>query len=117
MKPEIIRPSRRRFLINVATSAGLFPFAQSKFYAFSPDPSPLKVSIFSKHLQFLNYGDMAEVAAQLGFDGIDLTVRPEGHVIPERVETDLPKAIEAMRKVGLTALLMTTAIEDARNPV
>src|SRR3954466_14686708 len=115
MKPEIHRPSRRRFLQNVALTAGLFPIVHSKIYPFPVEATPLKVNIFSKHLQFLDYTDMAEVAAQIGFDGIDLTVRPEGHVLPERVETDLPKAIEAMLKVGLTPLLMTTAIEDAGN--
>jgi len=75
----------------------------------------LKIHIFSKHLQFLNYHDMAEAAAEMGFDGIDLTVRPNGHVLPERVETDMPKAVEAMRKVGLMPLLMTTSVQDADN--
>ena len=75
----------------------------------------LKVHIFSKHLQFLNYQEMAEAAAEMGFDGIDLTVRPNGHVLPERVETDLPKAVEAMRKLDLVPSLMTTAVDDADN--
>ena len=35
-----------------------------------------------------------------------------GHVLPERLESDLPKAIESMRKVGLAPLLMTTAVEE-----
>ena len=74
---------------------------------------PLKIHIFSKHLQFLNYQDMAEAAAEMGFDGIDLTVRPKGHVFPERVEADLPKAVEAMRKVNFAPSLMTTAVDDA----
>jgi sugar phosphate isomerase/epimerase len=75
----------------------------------------LKISVFSKHLQFLNYSDMAEAVAGMGFDGIDLTVRPDGHVSPERVESDLPKAVEAMRKVGLAPLMMVTAVHDADN--
>ncbi|MGZ8559058.1 MAG: sugar phosphate isomerase/epimerase family protein [Chitinophagaceae bacterium] len=56
---------------------------------------------------------MAEAVAEMGFDGIDLTVRPNGHVLPERVESDLPKAVEAMRKMGLAPLMMTTAVDDA----
>lgn len=76
---------------------------------------PLKVFIFSKHLQFLNYQDMAKVAADIGFDGVDLTVRPKGHVLPENVASDLPKAVEAIRKAGLSHAMMTTAVEDARN--
>lgn len=71
-----------------------------------------KIYIFSKHLQWLDYKGMAVVAAQIGFDGIDLTVRPKGHVLPERVIEDLPKAIKAIKKAGLNADRMTTAITD-----
>jgi sugar phosphate isomerase/epimerase len=78
---------------------------------------PLKVHVFSKHLQFLNYKDMADAAAQIGFDGVDLTVRPKGHVLPERVKDDLPKAVEAIRKAGLSHTMMTTAVQDAANSI
>ena len=78
---------------------------------------PLKIHIFSKHLQFLNYQDMAEAAAEMGFDGIDVTVRPNGHVLPERVDTDLPKVAEALKKVKFSPLLMTTAVDDASDPI
>ena len=42
----------------------------------------LKVSVFSKHLQFLQGEELAKATAQIGFDGIDLAVRPGGHVEP-----------------------------------
>lgn len=71
-----------------------------------------KVYIFSKHLQWLDYKGMAKTARELGFVGIDLTVRPKGHVLPERVKEDLPKAVEAIKKEGLLADKMTTAITD-----
>ncbi len=69
------------------------------------------ILVFSKHLQFLDYAGMAEKAKEMGFDGIDLTVRSGGHVLPERVKTDLPKAVEAIKKAGLQPLMMTTAVE------
>ncbi|WP_339714226.1 TIM barrel protein [uncultured Kriegella sp.] len=75
----------------------------------------VEVHIFSKHLQFLDYNGMSEVAAQLGFDGIDLTVRPKGHVLPERVKDDLPQAALAMRKFGLKTRTMTTNVLDVTN--
>lgn len=81
------------------------------------DASSLKVQVFSKHLQFLNYEDMADAAAEMGFDGVDLTVRPKGHVLPERVEDDLPKAIEAIRKANLSHTMITTAVQDADNTI
>lgn len=71
------------------------------------------ICVFSKHLQFLDYDEMAETAAEIGFDGVDLTVRPGGHVLPENVEKDLPEAVNAVEKAGLKVPMMTTAITDA----
>jgi L-ribulose-5-phosphate 3-epimerase len=117
MKSQNNNQSRRSFLKKSLITGGLFPLTygnlSSLFHTTSVDR--LKIHIFSKHLQFLNYQNMAEAVAEMGFDGIDLTVRPDGHVKPERVESDLPKAIEAMRKVGLVPLMMTTTVEDAHN--
>jgi len=75
------------------------------------------ISIFSKHLQFLDYREMAEVAARIGFDGVDLTVRPGGHVEPDHVERDLPRAFAAIEAAGLRHESITTAVEDAANPL
>jgi len=77
------------------------------------DPKPFSIHIFSKHLQFLTYEELASAAADLGFDGVDLTVRPGGHVEPELVRQMLPRAVEAMQKKSLLALMMTTAVTDA----
>jgi sugar phosphate isomerase/epimerase len=106
--------SRRKFIRNAALSGVLLPLANVKGFAAQP-AAPLRVHIFSKHLQFLKYQELADAAKEMGFDGIDLTVRPNGHVLPERVEEDLPKAAEAMRKAGLQPLLMTTAVDDAND--
>jgi L-ribulose-5-phosphate 3-epimerase len=81
------------------------------------DPAAFKISIFSKHLQWLDYKGMAEAVAEIGFDGVDLTVRPQGHVLPERVEEDLPKAVAAVRKAGKEVYMLTTAVNDADDPV
>jgi sugar phosphate isomerase/epimerase len=78
---------------------------------------PFSISIFSKHLHWLDFGEMAMVAAEIGFDGVDLTVRPQGHVLPERVEEDLPKAMEAVNKAGKDIYMITTSINDADDPI
>lgn len=72
-----------------------------------------QICVFSKHLQFLDYSAMAETAAEIGFDGVDIPVRPGGHVLPEQVQRDLPIAIEACMKAGLTVPMITTGIVDA----
>lgn len=109
--------SRRHFLKQTALTAGTLPFLPSALpmSLCATDTDLPEIHIFSKHLQFLNYADMAEAAASMGFNGVDLTVRPEGHVKPERVRDDLPKAAEALRKAGLSPKLMTTAVGDVTN--
>ncbi len=102
--------NRRHFIQVSATSSLGLPFAKLPFVQAAP---PLSVHVFSKHLQFLDYPEMAAAAKTIGFDGVDLTVRPGGHVLPERVQEDLPQAVEAIKKEGLQALLMTTAVDDA----
>ncbi|MEX2231140.1 MAG: sugar phosphate isomerase/epimerase family protein [Cyclobacteriaceae bacterium] len=117
MKPENYNESRRNFIKKSILAGSLLPLmhgnVQGEAISKGRLASPLKVHVFSKHLQFLNYNDMADAAAEIGFDGVDLTVRPKGHVLPERVDTDLPKAVEAIRKAGLSHTMMTTAVQNA----
>jgi sugar phosphate isomerase/epimerase len=77
-----------------------------------PISDDLTVSVFSKHLQFLNFKDMSAAAADVGFDGVELTVRKRGHVLPENVEKDLPKAISAIKESGLMADMIVTGITE-----
>ncbi len=74
------------------------------------------ICVFSKPLQFLSSEDAAKLASEIGFDGIDYTVRPEGHILPEKVETDLPKAIAAVRAAEISAPVMTTSITSLKDP-
>ena len=74
------------------------------------------IHIFTKCLQFLDYDQMAEVVAKNGFDGADLTVRPNGQVLPENVEKDLPKVMKALQKAGIGTNMITTGINDADDP-
>lgn len=115
--------SRKDFLrTSLLSSAGLLQglktfdnhtaSQQTRLRICSQDNTGCSISIFSKHLQWLDYQDMARVAADIGFDGVDLTVRPGGHVLPENVERDLPKAVEAVRDAGLEVYMMSTAIGD-----
>ncbi|WP_423146922.1 sugar phosphate isomerase/epimerase family protein [Rubrolithibacter danxiaensis] len=75
-----------------------------------------KICIFSKHLQWLNYKDMAELVTEIGFDGIDLTVRKGGHVLPEKAVEDLPAAVETVRKAGVDVFMLSTDIQNAKEP-
>ncbi len=79
-------------------------------------PRKLNVSVFSKHLQFLQGEALAKAAAEIGFDGIDLAVRPGGHVEPERVAQDLPPLIKLIHAHGLKVPMITSGIEDVETP-
>jgi sugar phosphate isomerase/epimerase len=84
--------------------------------AYAEARTQLKICIFSKHLQWADWNEMAETAARMGFDGVDLTVRDGGHVQPERVQSDLPKAVEIVHRAGLATPMITAGILDAGSP-
>lgn len=114
--------TRRGFLKRM-TAAGLaLPFSGTSLFAASARDSyqgpqdTRTLCVFSKHLQFLDYEPMAEAAAEAGFGGVDFTVRPGGHVLPENVERDLPRAVKAVRDAGLETPMMTTAIARVDDP-
>ncbi len=72
---------------------------------------------FSKAFQNLSFEDTADLVAEVGWHGIECPVRPGGHVLPERVEEDLPKMAEALKRKGVEYLHMTTAITRADDPI
>ena len=105
--------NRRKFLSQtlVATSA----VAVGSQYASAAEAtgSKYRICAFEKYLQDLSYDELADVIAELGFVGIEATVRNKGHVQPERVEEDLPKLVEALKKRDLE---VTTMASDVLNP-
>ena len=122
----MMKTSRRNFVIKSALAAAGIAYS-SKSIAEINQPTvfkptnyysvnePYKICIFSKHFPGLDYNELAAVVAEMGFDGIDLTVREEGHVLPENAERDLPLAVAAAEKFGLKIYMITTSIVDAED--
>ncbi len=100
-------PSRRDFLAALPAAA----LAQS-----AAPGERVRVCVFSKHFHWTDCKEMAGMAAAIGFDGIDLTVREGGHVEPERVAAELPRAVETIRAAGLEAPMITAGIVDTESP-
>ena len=73
------------------------------------------LSVFSKPLQMLSYDDLADVIAEMGFDGIEGTIRPGGQITPEQVPDELPKMMAALRKRKLEMTIMASGVNDARD--
>lgn len=109
---------RRKFIKTSSTGiAGVTLGSNLVAVPLSSVTSPKRpIHVFTKCLQFLDYDQMAAVVAKNGFDGADLTVRPNGQVLPENVERDLPKAMEALQKAGIGTNMITTGISNADDP-
>lgn len=111
--------SRRDFIKKTTFSVGMLPFLSFPYSYFETKTNKEKLSVhlFSKHLQFLDYKSAGEMAAEMGFSGLDLTVRPNGHVLPKAVKIDLPNAIKDIKEGGSNCELITTSIESVSNPL
>ena len=81
-----------------------------------PPRSKWPVVMFSKHFHWTTVSEMAAHCAEMGYDGIDLTVRPGGHVEPAEVTDALPRAIETIHAQKLTTPMVTAGIVDATTP-
>jgi sugar phosphate isomerase/epimerase len=105
----------RRSLLAAATAlvaSSALP-AQAKL----PVKGSLPMVLFSKHLHWADYELAARLTRDTGFEGIDLTVRPGGHVEPERVREDLPRATEIFAKAGVPVVMITTNIQTPSTPL
>ena len=86
-------------------------------------PSPTAVAggkplltLYSISLQWADYDEAADTAAKAGWPAIGWTVRNGGHVAPENVARDLPKAIAAAKKAGLQTPIIITPVRDVETP-
>ena len=104
------RLTRRHLIAGVASSAA------TALRADTEDHGRFTICAFSKHFQWTDVKEMSDICAGIGYEGIDLTLRPGGHVLPERVADDLPKAAEIIRKAGLKLTMCTADIVDAKSP-
>lgn len=101
--------TRRMFSTTIAGTAAVAAAATL--------PSPkMPVCGFSKHFQWLSIAEAAKLAAEIGYDGLDITLRKGGHIEPARVADDLPKAVEQVKAAGLAAAMVTTDIVDPQSP-
>jgi sugar phosphate isomerase/epimerase len=72
--------------------------------------------MFSKMLQVYDIDQAGDVIKDIGFEGVDLTVRANGHVLPENAAKDLPGVLDLIRGKGLTVPMLTTDITSAQQP-
>ena len=104
---------RRDFLATTGAAAALSctpSFALSKEETRAERP---RTVVFTKSFQKWPIGWVCDAFANLGLDGLDLTVRPGGHIEPENAAAELPAAVAAADAAGVRIELLTTALDDA----
>lgn len=72
--------------------------------------------LFSKALQHLSLEALGPVVAERGFDGIDLTARPGGHVEPADIRRLLPVATRTLAAAGAPVVMLTTDLKTPADP-
>ena len=70
------------------------------------------VALFSKHLGWLTIDQLGPVASEIGLEAVQLSVRPGGHIDPERAAIDLPRAVRTLQLAGVSVPSVVTALTD-----
>ena len=73
-----------------------------------------ELAIFTKPWKALDLRQLAEHIQALGFDMIELPVRPGFQVEPETIERDLPAAVKLLGDHGIRVLNVTADTEVGR---
>jgi L-ribulose-5-phosphate 3-epimerase len=99
--------TRRQMLAGIAASAAARASAAPRF-------TPT-VCLYSKVLIKVGYIDLPMIVQSLGFDGVDLSVEPDGHVLPQKAGNQLMPALEAITGIGLDPSMLTTGLTKAQD--
>ncbi|MBX3426216.1 MAG: sugar phosphate isomerase/epimerase [Pirellulales bacterium] len=78
--------------------------------------SAVSLCAFEKFIQRLSCRELADALAEIGFAGVEATVRRGGRIEPEKVEDELPRLVEALGKRDLEVAIATTDVLDADDP-
>ena len=110
--------SRRSFIQATAGAAALGLASPFNSLTLAQSRAGFRGSLcfFSKHLPRMNGRELGQTLKALGFDGVDLTVRPGGHVDPKRVTNDLPVFVDAIRHEGLSVPMISTELVSDADP-
>ena len=72
--------------------------------------------LFTDNLSDLSFEMVGRAVKKAGFDGVDLTLRPGGHVLPENAEMGLSAARAVADRLHVEIPMASTAITDIDSP-
>jgi sugar phosphate isomerase/epimerase len=70
-------------------------------------------TVFSKPWKTLPVPALGELVARMGFDGIELPVRPGFQVEPQSVREDLPRAVQQLAEAGIKIYSVAGTADEA----
>jgi sugar phosphate isomerase/epimerase len=76
----------------------------------------VKYVLFTDNLADLTIEQTCRRVKAAGFDGLDLTLRPGGHVLPQDAEMGLSRATQIAEREGISISMASTAISDTSSP-
>ena len=69
-------------------------------------------SVFTKHWKSVPLGRLGDLVRSMGFEGVELPVRPGFQVEPERADRDLPSAARQLADAGVTIRSVASAADE-----
>src|SRR6185437_5672829 len=89
------------------------PPSRTEEFAMPHDHPPTTWSVFTKPWREPEIGALGELVAAMGFDAVELPVRPGYQVAPAEVATALPAAVRELGRAGVTIASVASGTDEA----
>ncbi len=108
--------NRRRFLQTAAVATAATLLQQHKPLLAATARPAWPICCFAKPLQHLSFDALADKIAEMGFQGIEATVRKGGQIEPKQAPKKLPQLVKTLAQRGLQVTIMTSDVLTADEP-
>lgn len=112
---DFLKQASLNVLAGTALAGGLSGLQAGETKKKQADAKPAggyQLGAFTKSFQDMPIPDVCRAFKSIGLDGLDLTVRPKGHILPENAEKELPAACKAAQEADVKILFLTTMIDE-----
>lgn len=103
--------TRRRFLQQAGVACAVGGLVNAQEAKESREDWP--IILFEKPVQGLSYEEIADEVAKMGLRGLEATIRPTGHILPENAAKEIPGMMKALDAAGLDTVIAATRLIDA----
>ncbi len=109
--------TRRGFLQQLAAASAVTAAAVRAGHAATAKASTAPIAVFEKVFEALNYDELADALEQIGADGVEATIRANGHIKPEAAAEEIPKMQASLGKRGKRIVIAATDVRRADEPL